>query len=267
MRRVTALITAFNEERVLAATLEHLLAQGVDVHLVDNQSTDRTREIAESFLGRGVIGIETLARDGSYDKPAVLRNAERRIRKLPGDWFILQDADEIRLPPAPYATLAEAFQAVEDAGCNAVDFDEFVFVPTLQAPDHEHGDFRATMRHYYYFRRGRRHRVTAWKRGWMKARLLRRAGHEVEFWGRRIFPTRFPMRHYLCLSRAHAEQKYCRRSWSEAGQARGWHRGRVGLRPDDIRLPDEAQLMEAEAGQPLDTSKPLSEHLLFAPVR
>jgi glycosyltransferase involved in cell wall biosynthesis len=267
LRHITALITAYNEEQVLESTLEHLRSQGVDVYLVDNQSTDRTRKIAEKFLGRGVIGIETFARDGCFDKPAVLRNAESLLKKLPGDWLMLQDADEIRLPLPPYATLGEAFQIVEDAGCNAVDFDEFVFVPTLQAPNHEHGDFRTTMRHYYYFRPGRRHRVTAWKRGWTKARLLRRAGHEVEFWGRKIFPRPFPMRHYLCLSRPHALQKYCRRRWSEAGLARGWHRSRVGLRPDDILLPDEAQLQEAEEGRPLDTSKPFAEHLLFAPVR
>ncbi len=41
----------YNEEDVIASTLEHLIGQGVGVILVDNWSTDRTIEIAADIWG------------------------------------------------------------------------------------------------------------------------------------------------------------------------------------------------------------------------
>ncbi|HMB42789.1 MAG TPA: glycosyltransferase family A protein, partial [Luteimonas sp.] len=45
--RVIAVLAVRNEERFLAACLENLFRQGVQVYLCDNQSTDRTVEVAE----------------------------------------------------------------------------------------------------------------------------------------------------------------------------------------------------------------------------
>jgi hypothetical protein len=38
-------------------------------------------------------------------------------------------------------------------GYNAVDFSELAFVPTRESPDHDHPDYRRTMRWYYAFSR------------------------------------------------------------------------------------------------------------------
>jgi len=64
--RVIALIAAYNEERFIAGCLEHLIAHGLNVYLIDNDSTDRTVKFAEPYLGRGLIGIEAIPRDGVY---------------------------------------------------------------------------------------------------------------------------------------------------------------------------------------------------------
>ncbi|MCB0258271.1 MAG: glycosyltransferase family 2 protein, partial [Calditrichaeota bacterium] len=60
--KIIALMSVYNEELYLRRCLSHLREQGIAVYLIDNGSTDRTREIAETFLGNGVIGIETLPR-------------------------------------------------------------------------------------------------------------------------------------------------------------------------------------------------------------
>jgi hypothetical protein len=54
--RIVAILAAYNEERFIAQCLEHLHANGVEAYLCDNQSTDRTVQIAETFLGRGLRG-------------------------------------------------------------------------------------------------------------------------------------------------------------------------------------------------------------------
>ena len=63
--RVVALMTAYNEEDIIAPSLRHLFAQGCEVYLVDNWSSDRTFEVAEQFLGRGLIGIERFPAGGA----------------------------------------------------------------------------------------------------------------------------------------------------------------------------------------------------------
>ena len=46
-------------------------------------------------------------------------------------------------------TLAEALAEADREGYNAVNFQEFTFVPTRESPDHDHPEFEETMRWYY----------------------------------------------------------------------------------------------------------------------
>ena len=62
------------------------------------------------------------------------------------------DCDEMRLPPRPDTTLAEAFAELDADGYNAVNFNEFTFIPTQEAPDHDHPRFQETMRRYYPYK-------------------------------------------------------------------------------------------------------------------
>ena len=50
--RVVALLATYNEERFITACLGHLTGHGVEVYLIDNESTDRTVQLAERFRGR-----------------------------------------------------------------------------------------------------------------------------------------------------------------------------------------------------------------------
>ena len=59
--------------------MEHFAAQGVETHLLDNDSTDRTVEIAEGYLGQGLIGIESFPREVACQmgRPSCAGNDER----------------------------------------------------------------------------------------------------------------------------------------------------------------------------------------------
>lgn len=264
--RVVAIIAAYNEKRFIGGCLEHLIANGVDAYLCDNESTDQTVQIATSFLGRGLRGIETLPRDGTYRWRKILARKEQLAAELDADWFVHLDPDEIPQSPVPGQTLAEAIAEADAAGYNAVEFDELAFVATREAPDHDHPEFRRTMRWYYPFAPSPLHRVIAWKRQ-NRVDLVSTGGHQAEFRGRRISPERLFLRHYLILSHEHMLRKYVHRRYDAAEVRSGWHGWRAKLTADDIRLPSQAELHFTANDTDLDASSPRRQHFIEWPVR
>jgi hypothetical protein len=262
---VIALLATYNEERFIAACLEHLFRQNVFVHLIDNCSTDQTVTIAERYLGRGLVGIEGFPRVGIYSWRPLLERKQQLANSLDADWFMHVDADEIRLPPPSTRSLAHAFAEVERQGYNAVNFQEFTFVPTREAPDHDHPHFQDTMRWYYPFSPSAKpHQVKAWKRQASGAvELASSGGHEVQFPGVRVWPQWFPMRHYLFLSVLHAVRKYVNRRYDPVEVESGLHRLRAKLRPAMIQLPSQAELRRYRSDKDLDASRPRAQHFLF----
>jgi glycosyltransferase involved in cell wall biosynthesis len=119
--RIVAILATYNEERFIAGCLDHLLSQGVEAYVCDNDSTDATVAIASRYLGAGVRGIERLPRDGTFRWRRILERKEELAAELDADWFIHLDADEIPLPPPRFGTLAEAFgtpnPCLEAAAC------------------------------------------------------------------------------------------------------------------------------------------------------
>lgn len=211
--RILALLAVYNEERYLAACLEHLFRHGLLAYLIDNDSTDQTRAIAERYLGQGLVGIETMPRRGVHALRVKLERKAQLATELDGDWFIHMDADEFRLPPRADLTLAQALEQVDAQGYNAVNFSEFVFIPTLEAPDHDHPNFQQTMRWYYPFEPRSPARLNAWKRQPAPVDLSTHGGHQVVFPDVRPHPTPFRMRHYHFLSVPHAASKLAGRPY------------------------------------------------------
>lgn len=264
--RVVALLATHNEERFVGGCIEHLANQGVEVYLIDNGSTDETLNIAERYLGQGLIEIESFPHDGLYRWHALLERKSQVAAHLESDWFLHVDADEFRLPPSSSTTLAAALEEVDRLGYNAVNFQEYTFVPTRERPDHDHPDFQRTMRWYYPFRSGDTHQLKAWKRQPAPVDLTANAGHRVRFDGLRMFPSSFPMRHYLFLSVEHAVRKYVNRRYDEQELNRGWHGGRPHLTREDIKLLPESDLRQYLSDDELDATEPLTHHPLFAPI-
>ncbi|HUO25507.1 MAG TPA: glycosyltransferase family 2 protein [Candidatus Aquilonibacter sp.] len=104
---ISVIVPARNEEASLGACLESLVAQtGVsfEILVVDDHSTDRTREIALSFPGVRVIEAPALRQGWTGKNNAVTTGA--RIAR--GEWLLFTDADTVHLPGSLARALAEA---------------------------------------------------------------------------------------------------------------------------------------------------------------
>jgi hypothetical protein len=236
---VVALIAAFNEGDIIGQVIEHLASEGVDVYLLDDGSTDDTVRVAETYVGRGVIGIERLApanggAEGSvkpFDWTAILRRKEALARSLAAGWFIHHDADEFRESPWPHVTLAEALSEVDARGYNAVDFQLFNFWPTTAHPEGGR-DVRQSLPEYEPGETWNRTQVKCWKNLGVPVDLAASGGHDVQFAGRTVCPIRFVLRHYPIRSEAHGRRKVLDERlprFLPAERERGWHVQYEGL--------------------------------------
>lgn len=262
--RIVALLAVRNEALYMERCLEHLFLQGIETCVIDNESTDDSRKIAEQFIGRGVIRIETQPYTGYSDLAARLRLKEKIAREIDADWFIHHDADEIREAPTPFKTLREGIVAADKEGYNAINFDEFVFVPTSDDESFEGTDYVDAMRYYYFFEPYPLRRVNAWKNIIKKIDLVSSGGHSVNFKGRRVCPKNFILRHYIVLSSIHAIAKYGSTIYSrEAVEKRGWHGPRADFNPELLRFPVHFQLKYLGDNKAWDRSDVYLKHTFF----
>ena len=260
--RAVAILAMHNEERFIEACLQNLFAQGMEAYLIDNESTDRTVEIAERHLGRGVVAIESFPRsEGTYKWRPLLARKEEIAETLDADWFMHADPDEIRLPPRSDMTLVDFFAEADDAGHNAVNFLEFTFLPTREHPDHDTPDFQRTMRWYYPFLPKFPNRMNAWRK--QPGRVnLGIGGHMVRFPGLSMAPESGKMRHYLFLSPGHAREKYVERVYDPEEAAKKSHGWRATMTEAQIRLPPESLMRVYTDDDHLDPSEPWTAHYL-----
>ena len=264
--RLVAILATYNEERFIDSCLNHLIEQGAEIYLLDNESEDRTREIAEHYLGRGLIDIEIMPRHGVYSWRLILQRKEQIATEIEADWCMHVDADEVHLSPDPKIRLVDALMQVEAEGFNAVNFMEFTFVPTREVPDHDHPDFAQTMRWYYPFLPSFPHRLNAWKKQENPVDLAGSGGHQVCFPGLKMHPISFLMKHYLFLSHDHARRKYTNRTYDTKEVAIGWHGARASLQPEAIILQSEQELRYCDIDNRLDPSDPLRGHPIFSRI-
>src|SRR5260221_748 len=104
---VSVIVPARNEEACLADCLQSLTTQsGVafEIFVVDDHSTDRTREIAASFAGVRILEAAPLPDGWTGKNNAVTTGAGA----AGGEWLLFTDADTVHLPGSLAAALKEA---------------------------------------------------------------------------------------------------------------------------------------------------------------
>jgi len=104
---VSIIVPARNEEASLGDCLQSLTAQtGVsyEVIVVDDGSTDRTREIAQSFAGVRIVSPGPLLAGWTGKNNAVVAGA----REANGRWLLFTDADTVHVLGSLARALAEA---------------------------------------------------------------------------------------------------------------------------------------------------------------
>jgi len=105
--QISVIVPARNEEACLATCLESLVAQtgtAFEIIVVNDHSTDRTREIAMSFPGVRIIDAGPLPDGWTGKNNAVVAGA----REARGRWLLFTDADTVHLPGSLARALAEA---------------------------------------------------------------------------------------------------------------------------------------------------------------
>jgi glycosyltransferase involved in cell wall biosynthesis len=105
--QVSVIVPARNEEASLADCLQSLATQSgiaFEIIVVDDDSTDRTRQIAESFPSVQVIAAAPLPAGWTGKNNAVTTGA----RQAHGEWLLFTDADTVHLPGSLARALNEA---------------------------------------------------------------------------------------------------------------------------------------------------------------
>lgn len=246
--RVIAIMTTYNEEDVIEPSIGKLIAGGIGVYLIDNWSSDRTFEIAERFLGRGLVGLERFpdAPIDRYEWRSLLRRVEAVAVGLDADWCIHHDADEVRRGPWAGVGLRDALWRVDQAGFSAVDHTVLNFRP-IDNGFPPGGDFETYFRHFEFGRSaGLLLQVKAWK-NIGPIDLVSEGGHDVRFPGRRVFPYKFELKHYPIRSQSHGEQKVFRdriARWDPQERAIGWHAHYDDFKPRQSFLRAREDLIE-----------------------
>jgi glycosyltransferase involved in cell wall biosynthesis len=90
LMKVSVLIPIYNEVHTIARVLERVLASGMasEIVVVDDGSTDGSREVLQELNGRGQVCVHFHARN--LGKGAAIRTA---IENAHGDILLIQDAD------------------------------------------------------------------------------------------------------------------------------------------------------------------------------
>lgn len=111
---VSVIVPARNEEASLGTCLESLISQsGVsfEIIVVDDHSTDRTREIAELLAARDNAILRVIEAgplpDGWTGKNNAVVTGARAAR---GEWLLFTDADTVHLPGSLARALKEALE-------------------------------------------------------------------------------------------------------------------------------------------------------------
>ena len=271
---------AYNEADVLRHSLLALIEDGIDVHVIDNCSTDETGEIARSLLGRGVVAVERYPDDSGGDERARDQYAWQAILTRIGeigaaardyDWIVFTNPDEFRESPWPDRSFREGLALVHELGFTAVNFDLFNFRPI----DDDFVPGADVRDHLHYWERGDDfdiEQIKAW-RNLGPAEVAASGGHSIAFPGRRVFPIPFILRHYPIRSETHGRRKVFAERLARflpEERAMGWHvqydefqRGEAEF----VRRPEELELWDGNAVRAEILGRAFTDTMRAAAVR
>ena len=116
-------------------------------------------------------------------------------------------------------SLAEAIARIDAANYNAIDLNEFVFLPV----DHAYRpDLEQRMRYYYFFEPHPDRLMRAWKPA-SGLNMLDSGGHILSGADIRIAPEQFALRHYIFRDQKHASRSTpTGYSLRETGERMAW---------------------------------------------
>jgi hypothetical protein len=238
---ICAIIATRNEAHYLKVLLPILAEQKIDVAIVDNGSTDESYELYSNYRGKPIILVETLAYRGVYSLSELLAKKQEIIKKIKHDWIINHDSDEIMEHRQPGLTLRDAICEADEGNYNAINFDEFVFLPEPDI-DYSYENHYTNLLRYYFFEPSKNRLNRAWKRN-TQLNNLQSGGHLLRGNDLSIAPNNQILRHYIVLSQDYAWKKYLNRPYDPECIARGWHGNKLNFTVKNLTLPNSSDLL------------------------
>lgn len=227
--KICAIISTSNEEDIIEQVCKYLLSQNVDVHVIDNWSTDQTLNIVKKLsendrrITYEIFPEKDIKQHTWFDMLA--RKVEYSLSNE-YDWYIHYDADEMREGCFSYSIKKE-ISFVDSLGFNAIDHTVIDFRPTKE------GFIKGTdpEEYFTYFEFGGRPghfvQIKAWKKiPGIAYDLSTSGGHSISFEGKRVYPYKFLLKHYPIRSLEHMKRKILidRLPRYEKGKKElGWH--------------------------------------------
>ncbi len=220
--------------------------------LVDHDSTDSTHSIAETFLGHGLLRIESLDWAGSFSLADQLRVKQEIVASVSHDWVSHFDADEAPVAVPHYQRLLDAVADADQQGFNCLNFHELVFLPPVGCDRLPTEEFQGEYLDYYFFQPAYPRLMRLWRRN-SGLSNLQAGGHQLSGEERRLVPVDLTLKHYIVLSREAARTKYLPRVFCAADLAKGWHANRVSIQEAAIDAYSHRSLERARRIQALVT--------------
>jgi glycosyltransferase involved in cell wall biosynthesis len=260
--KITAILNVRNESPYIANCLNHLVENGLDFIVIDNDSNDGTDQIVESEVFRPhLLELVNHPYPGYFDWEGLMRARETAAAECDSDWVVFVSADEIMHSYRRDESLAEAIQRVaEEEGADVIDFNEFVFLPV-------ENDYVSDLRgsqpglHYYFFEPCAPRLMRARRRD-LDVSQIEHGGHRFSGADFTLAKESFALRHYVFRDQHHAWEKYEQRRFAQSELDRGWHRNRIDIDRRCFDLPDPGRLhrLRSADDRDLDRSRPESRH-------
>jgi len=227
MTKVCAFMSLFNEEDIIEETVAKMIANDVDIFVIDNGCTDGTISKIQKYLGRGVIDIVEFITEEDGRKvfrlQDILEQFEVAAKKLNYDWYLISDADEIKYSPWASYSLQEGIARVDRSGYSLINFKLFNFRPINE--DSHQQSLEGDLTFYAEPDPASAIQMKCWKKSdAMDIKAF--GGHIVSIENPMVFPVRFINKHYPIRSYKHGikkikDERIAR--YSPAELKKGWH--------------------------------------------
>lgn len=257
----TAILAIRNEAPYLENCLAHLVENGFDFIVIDNESDDQSRDIirSEQFAGH-LLELVSHPYPGHFDWSGLMRQREAAAARAPSDWVLFVSADEIMHSFRPGESLSEAISRIAETGADVIDFNEFVFLPIDQPYRPGIGGYQPIM-DYYFFEPYRPRLMRARKRD-LAVSHIDKGGHTLDGEAYTLAAETLALRHYIFRDQQHAHDKYANRVFPQAELDRGWHGNRHQQAIEAFNWParDKLKRIGFPEQRTLDDSQPMTRH-------
>lgn len=199
-----AYIPCFNEIDVVRSTIDRLLRQGFDVHVLDNWSWDGTWELLEDAYAASTRVILERFPNGptpEFDWSSILERMDALAAATWHDWIVHVDADEQLDACLPGLGVLELLGMADSGGYDVIDCTLIEFRPEVG------GDVTGLpTRWEFATRSGARVLERAWRNRRQRVGIAESGGHALSV-EKRVFPLNLVLRHYPLRSPEQARRK------------------------------------------------------------